>query len=114
MNSTVYGSARGRGDGLITTHIATTTPPNASPQMAMLSTGRKHFIGMLGAFHGKSLGSLAGTSKSVFRKPFEGEGEEVAILLCGIAMFVSKLSPLLHEPPHSPLKASCCPSRTSP
>lgn len=39
-------------------------------KMAMLTTGRKHFIGMAGAFHGKSLGSLGGTSKAVFREPF--------------------------------------------
>ncbi len=39
-------------------------------KMAMLTTGRHHFIGMLGAFHGKSLGSLGGTSKAVFREPF--------------------------------------------
>jgi len=39
-------------------------------KMAMLTTGRHHFVGMLGAFHGKSLGSLGGTSKAVFREPF--------------------------------------------
>jgi putrescine aminotransferase len=39
-------------------------------KMAMLTTGRHHFIGMIGAFHGKSLGSLGGTSKAVFREPF--------------------------------------------
>jgi len=39
-------------------------------KMAMLTTGRKHFIGMIGAFHGKTLGSLGGTSKAVFREPF--------------------------------------------
>jgi putrescine aminotransferase len=39
-------------------------------KMAMLTTGRHHFIGAIGAFHGKSLGSLGGTSKAVFREPF--------------------------------------------
>ncbi len=39
-------------------------------KMAMLTTGRKHFIGMVGGFHGKTLGSLGGTSKAVFREPF--------------------------------------------
>jgi putrescine aminotransferase len=39
-------------------------------KMSMLTTGRKHFIGAIGAFHGKSLGSLGGTSKAVFREPF--------------------------------------------
>jgi putrescine aminotransferase len=39
-------------------------------KFAMLATGRRHFIGVIGAFHGKTLGSLGGTSKSVFRKPF--------------------------------------------
>jgi putrescine aminotransferase len=36
----------------------------------MLSTGRKHFIGMIGAFHGKTFGALSATSKACFRKPF--------------------------------------------
>lgn len=39
-------------------------------KMAMLATGRHHLIGTVGAFHGKSLGSLGGTSKAVFREPF--------------------------------------------
>src|SRR6185503_9052958 len=39
-------------------------------KMSMLTTGRHHFIGTIGAFHGKSLGSLAGTSKAMFREPF--------------------------------------------
>jgi putrescine aminotransferase len=39
-------------------------------KMAILTTGRHHFVGALGGFHGKSLGSLGGTSKSVFREPF--------------------------------------------
>lgn len=39
-------------------------------KMAMLTTGRKHFIGAIGGFHGKTLGSLGGTSKAVFREPF--------------------------------------------
>ncbi len=41
-------------------------------KMAMLATGRRHFVGLLGAFHGKTLGSLSGTSKAVFRTPFGG------------------------------------------
>ena len=39
-------------------------------KMAILTTGRHHFVGTIGAFHGKSLGSLGGTSKAVFREPF--------------------------------------------
>lgn len=39
-------------------------------KMAMLTTGRHHFVGTVGGFHGKSLGSLGGTSKAVFREPF--------------------------------------------
>ena len=39
-------------------------------KMAMLTTGRKKLIGTIGAFHGKSLGSLGGTSKAFFREPF--------------------------------------------
>lgn len=43
-----------------------------SLKFAMLATGRRHYIGLLGAFHGKTFGSLSGTSKAVFRKPFVG------------------------------------------
>jgi putrescine aminotransferase len=39
-------------------------------KMSILATGRHHFIGAIGGFHGKSLGSLGGTSKAVFREPF--------------------------------------------
>ena len=39
-------------------------------KMSMLATGRHHFVGAIGGFHGKSLGSLGGTSKAVFREPF--------------------------------------------
>jgi putrescine aminotransferase len=39
-------------------------------KMAMLTTGRRKFIGCIGGFHGKSLGSLGGTSKAFFREPF--------------------------------------------
>ncbi len=39
-------------------------------KMSMLTTGRKHFVGAIGAFHGKTLGALGGTSKAVFREPF--------------------------------------------
>lgn len=39
-------------------------------KMAVLATDRHHFIGAAGAFHGKSMGALGGTSKAVFREPF--------------------------------------------
>jgi len=39
-------------------------------KMALLSTGRKHIISTVNAFHGKTLGALSTTSKSLFRKPF--------------------------------------------
>jgi putrescine aminotransferase len=39
-------------------------------KMAMLTTGRRKLIGTIGAFHGKSLGSLGGTTKAFFREPF--------------------------------------------
>jgi putrescine aminotransferase len=39
-------------------------------KMAIATTGRHKFIGCIGAFHGKSLGSLGGTSKAFFREPF--------------------------------------------
>jgi putrescine aminotransferase len=38
----------------------------------MLSTGRTHFVATVGAFHGKTIGSLSGTSKSAYRNPFRG------------------------------------------
>lgn len=39
-------------------------------KLARLHTGRSGFIAAVGGFHGKSMGSLSATSKSVFRKPF--------------------------------------------
>jgi putrescine aminotransferase len=39
-------------------------------KMAILTTGRRHLIGTIGAFHGKTLGALGGTSKAMFREPF--------------------------------------------
>jgi putrescine aminotransferase len=39
-------------------------------KMALVSTGRKTIISCVNGFHGKTLGSLACTSKAVFRKPF--------------------------------------------
>ncbi len=39
-------------------------------KMSMLTTGRHHFVATIGAFHGKTLGALGGTSKAVFREPF--------------------------------------------
>merc|ERR1712063_216105 len=41
-------------------------------KMAMLCTGRSHFVATTGAFHGKTLGSLSGTSKAAYRAPFRG------------------------------------------
>jgi putrescine aminotransferase len=39
-------------------------------KMAMLTTGRRRLVGAIGGFHGKTLGSLGGTSKAFFREPF--------------------------------------------
>jgi len=39
-------------------------------KMAMLTTGRRKLVGTVGGFHGKTLGSLGGTSKAFFREPF--------------------------------------------
>jgi putrescine aminotransferase len=39
-------------------------------KLAVLTTARHHFVGAIGGFHGKSLGSLGGTSKAMFREPF--------------------------------------------
>jgi putrescine aminotransferase len=39
-------------------------------KLARLHTKHSGFIAAVGAFHGKSLGSLSATSKSIFREPF--------------------------------------------
>jgi putrescine aminotransferase len=39
-------------------------------KMAMLTTGRRKLVGTIGAFHGKTLGALGGTSKAFFREQF--------------------------------------------
>jgi len=39
-------------------------------KVAMMATGRHHFVSTIGAFHGKTLGALSGTSKAQYRKPF--------------------------------------------
>lgn len=39
-------------------------------KLARLHTGRKAYVAAVNAFHGKSMGSLSLTSKSVFRKPY--------------------------------------------
>jgi putrescine aminotransferase len=39
-------------------------------KMSILTTGRQHFVGCIGAFHGKTMGALGGTSKAMFREPF--------------------------------------------
>jgi putrescine aminotransferase len=39
-------------------------------KMAMLTTGRRKLVGTVGAFHGKTLGALGGTSKAFFREQF--------------------------------------------
>ncbi len=39
-------------------------------KLARLHTKRSGIISTIGAFHGKSFGSLSATSKSIFRKPF--------------------------------------------
>ena len=39
-------------------------------KLARLHTKRTGFIAAIGAFHGKSMGSLSATSKAVFRQPF--------------------------------------------
>ena len=42
----------------------------AALKMAMLHTGRHRLISCVNAFHGKTLGALAATSKATFRAPF--------------------------------------------
>lgn len=41
-------------------------------KMAMLATGRTHFVSTIGAFHGKTIGALSATSKAAYRVPFHG------------------------------------------
>jgi len=40
-------------------------------KVAMMATGRDHFVATVGAFHGKTIGSLSGTSKAAYRNPFK-------------------------------------------
>jgi putrescine aminotransferase len=61
-------------DGFVFFTNSGTESVEACLKFAMLRTNRKNFIGVVGAFHGKTMGSLSGTSKAVFRKPFAGMG----------------------------------------
>lgn len=77
-------------------------------KMAMLATGRKHFVGALGGFHGKSLGALGGTSKAVFREPFLpllhwshvpfGDTEALAKLLAATDFTGDRVAAVVLEP----------------
>jgi len=44
----------------------------ASLKVAMMTTGRSHFVSTIGAFHGKTLGALSMTGKAQYRIPFLG------------------------------------------
>ena len=43
----------------------------AAMKIARIATGRTDFVSAVGAFHGKSMGSLAATGREKYRKPFE-------------------------------------------
>jgi putrescine aminotransferase len=43
----------------------------AALKMARITTGKTDFISTLGAFHGKTMGSLSATGREKYRKPFE-------------------------------------------
>jgi putrescine aminotransferase len=43
----------------------------AAIKIARIATGRTDFVSAVGAFHGKSMGSLAATGRENYRKPFE-------------------------------------------
>jgi putrescine aminotransferase len=43
----------------------------AALKIARIATGKTDFISAIGAFHGKSMGSLAATGREKYRKPFE-------------------------------------------
>jgi putrescine aminotransferase len=43
----------------------------AALKIARIATGRTDFVSAVGAFHGKSMGSLAATGREKYRKPFE-------------------------------------------
>src|SRR5205823_5669932 len=43
----------------------------AALKIARIATGKTDFISAVGAFHGKSMGSLAATGREKYRKPFE-------------------------------------------
>jgi putrescine aminotransferase len=43
----------------------------AALKIARIATGRTDFVSSVGAYHGKSMGSLAATGREKYRKPFE-------------------------------------------
>lgn len=43
----------------------------AALKIARIATGRTDFVSTVGAYHGKSMGSLAATGREKYRKPFE-------------------------------------------
>ena len=43
----------------------------AALKIARIATGRTDFVSAVGAYHGKSMGSLAATGREKYRKPFE-------------------------------------------
>ncbi len=77
-------------------------------KMAVLTTGRHKFIGMLGGFHGKSMGSLAGTSKAIFREPFLplqnwthipfGDAEALKMIMASCDFSGDRVAALVIEP----------------
>ncbi|MFZ5632759.1 MAG: putrescine aminotransferase [Bacillota bacterium] len=78
-------------------------------KFARMYTGRKNFIATTRAFHGKSLGSLSGTAKAVFRKPFQplipgfhhvpyGNADAIEMMLESCAFVGEEVAAVLLEP----------------
>ena len=80
-----------------------------SLKFARMATGRKSFIATTRAFHGKSLGSLTGTAKGVFRQPFlplvpgfhhvpYGDASAIEMMLESCALTGEPVAAVLLEP----------------
>lgn len=78
-------------------------------KFARMYTGRKNFIATTKGFHGKSFGSLSGTAKAVFRKPFQplipgfhhvpyGNADAIEMMLESCAFIGEDVAAVLIEP----------------
>lgn len=62
----------------------------AALKLARIRTGKKNFIACEGAFHGRTMGSLACTYKPAIREPFEPLQPECTFVPYGVASAIEK------------------------